>query len=356
MYCKLLKCYIQQRIPEKDWHDYFAFLSSLAMNVDIDSLVSALSDPIEFIFKCDSEKCSADKRFASLFLHLPDFIEAGGPSSPFAKALKEEFYRDSLVISSQLPDIISKALINQGEKINMTDIELDVLNFFGEQKSGFPCISKMDTVFIANQSCYSVAEDNYVFWMDESDCSKFDLVEMGLCQGINNVMYGGININFFSMNDAPIKASFSMVHPAIANRMCDLIHGKTIILGFSVDLVTNNNLNYWGRLLSLVSDQHVILYFYNSFEKFIYWVENRRERLKYSLCELDYPPVRFFVLSEDGDDLRSYVLPVAPVENTTINLALHDVRQCSLSEILNSEEKLMDFNRFCKWFVFAPVK
>jgi hypothetical protein len=345
----------KHEVPPTDWPGYINFMSSLAMNVDIDRYMKVMCNRPAFQTLCSSSDDSADGRFAALFAELTPMIQSGGPLSKVAQDLKAKFYRDSHTMSSTMPRMIADALrshLPEGEDVQFEAKLLDILEQNG---AGFAGRSRADTLFYAAQPNRKATRNSYVFQMEDTLCAQADLVEMGMAGRLDNLMYGGVNINFFWTAEPRVRASYCMVHPCFAKRGKDLLDGKTVVVYYSEDM--RFGLNTVEPIMSLAEGRGIIYVFYGHLEKLVTWIKERKQRLKLTVCDLERPPVRFMIFAEhDGSpegDL--YVLPVAPIPNRFLEDLLSDVPEVPVDALVGSTDRRMDLERFFTWFVFAPV-
>jgi hypothetical protein len=342
------KCHI----PYQHWAGYMLFLASLSMNTNIDKIVEALVDFKKFEEICARSPISADTRFRHIFAEFEKSIGQGGLPAETEHAMERNYNHISKVVSHDLPRLIADALRGQSEDFGLNDYEKTVLDYVSDNPIGYPGKCNIQTVFYAAQPKRRATPENYLFRMNDEDCAKCDLVEMGLASLYENVTYGGISINFYIVTSPPIKTGFWMLHPCCAARCHSLIDNKTIVIYVTWDILRDGTALWPIR--RLITDRRVIYLFFGNHAKFVSWIEKHTSHLVYVIAEIQQPPIRFVLFRDQRDSYSTYVLPVAPIPCGSIDDILSNITCIEMSEFANAELQA-DLEKFFPWYVFAPI-
>ncbi len=340
-------------VPLEEWLGYTAFLASLAMNVDMDAIARVLGDLPSFRQVCGCSEQSADSRFTGLFQEFRVSMKKGGLPPSVKQSLENKYNCRSQVSSRDLPRLIANALLDDADSLGLSPIDVFVLKQARDNSKGFPG-ELGESIFFASQPTRYVTPDTYVFHMDNSACQECDLIELGLAANPENVTYGGININFYTTLSPPMKASFSMVHPCYALAGSHLLDGKTIVVYFTWDLLEGIGGGLMEPVKQILKGRPVIYVFFGHYGKFVSWLQQKKNNLRYAVAELSRPPVRFIIFRDNTDDLSTYILPVAPVIPQSLDTALNSIQSVPMT--LMCDATLKDsLDKFFVWYVFAPV-
>jgi len=362
---RALELFRKHGVPPSEWSGYFRFMASVAMNVDIDRLMEAMTDFTQFQALCSSPSDSADGRFRSLFTQLENLILEGGPASSLGEELRRHAYRQTRMRSSGMAAVIAASLAAHLPNDPIGRLEAEVLDAMQRESRGFGDSRNIETLFIASQPDRPAKEKTYYFRLEDALAATADLVEMGIAGSPHNVKLGGVNINFFWTATPSVHASFSVVHPCFANRGKDLLNGKTLVVYYSVDFELAELTQKRGAqgslevesILQLAGDKPIIYLFYGEISKLLRWIGRRHGKLHFAALDIEQPPVRFIIFSETtGADNRDLlVLPVAPVPNRFLTELLSDIPEVSVDVVAGTPQRRAELEKFIRWFVFAPV-